>query len=145
LGEKLKVVLDTNVWISIALSKTLADEFLPLIRRKKIEPYISKFLAEEIATVLAYPRIATALEQAGIEPLAALSNILGLATLVKTRRPARVIEEDPADNRVLECALRAKAIFIVSGDKHVLKLGEFKGIRILSPREFLNEPRGTRS
>src|SRR5437879_645466 len=103
-----------------------------------------KLLAEEIGTVLAYPRIATALEQAGIEPLAALSNILGLATLVKTRRPARVIEEDPADNRVLECALRAKAIFIVSGDKHVLKLGEFKGIRILSPREFLNETRGTR-
>ena len=49
-----------------------------------------------------------------------------------------MIREKDDDNRILECALEGKAEYIISGDKrHLLPLGEYEGIRILSPDEFL--------
>ena len=49
----------------------------------------------------------------------------------------KVIKEDRPDNKFLACAIAAQASFIISGDKHLLKLKEFQGIPIVSPREFL--------
>ena len=137
MGEKLRVVLDTNIWVSIALDKTLAGDFLPLIRRKKINAYISRALLTELARVLTYPRIQTILEEAGIEPAQALSSVARSATLTRTKKTVEEISEDPPDNRVLECALSAKAGFIVTGDNHLLKSQEFEGIKLLAAREFL--------
>jgi len=48
-----------------------------------------------------------------------------------------VIERDPSDNKFLEAALEAKADFIITGDHHLLELREFRGVKILSPSEFL--------
>jgi putative PIN family toxin of toxin-antitoxin system len=137
MGEKLRVVLDTNIWVSITLDKTLARNFLPLIRRRKIDAHISRALVTELARVLTYPRIQTILEEAGIEAAQALSNIARSAILIRTRKTVGEIREDPSANRVLECALSAKAGLIVTGDNHLLKLREFEGIRILAAREFL--------
>ena len=49
-----------------------------------------------------------------------------------------VIKNDPADNRVLECALAGNAKWIVSGDSDLLQLRKFRGIRICSPKDFMN-------
>ncbi len=48
-----------------------------------------------------------------------------------------VIQVDPSDDKFLECAVAGKAICIVTGDKHLLKLLKFRGISILKPREFV--------
>ena len=48
-----------------------------------------------------------------------------------------IIKEDPDDNRILECAAEAGSDVIVSGDDDLLVLKEFRGIRVLSPRQFL--------
>jgi predicted nucleic acid-binding protein len=50
----------------------------------------------------------------------------------------KVIEEDLEDSKILDCALQAKAKFIVSGDKHLLRLKKFRNIKILTPRKFLD-------
>ena len=50
-----------------------------------------------------------------------------------------VITEDPDDNKILECAIEAKATFIVSGDRHLLDLVEFRGIKILTPTAFIKK------
>ena len=60
----------------------------------------------------------------------------GLAHLVKPTKRIDVLDDDP-DNRVLECALQGKADAIVTGDKAMLKLREFEGIRIMSLKEYL--------
>ncbi len=46
---------------------------------------------------------------------------------------------DPDDNRILECAVKANADFIVSGDRRLLDMKQFKGIKILSAREYLKQ------
>jgi predicted nucleic acid-binding protein len=50
----------------------------------------------------------------------------------------RVVEDYPDDDRVLECAVEGHADFIVTGDRHLLKLGEYHGVSILRTRQFLD-------
>lgn len=49
-----------------------------------------------------------------------------------------VVKDDPDDNKVLACALAAHADYIVSGDGHLLKLGVFKNIPIVTAKDFLD-------
>ena len=132
-----KVVLDTNVWLSILLSKTLSEAFVPLTERKEISVCLSHQLLRELAKVLTYPRIDRILRGAGVTPEAALTSVVRSVRLVRPRQSVHVIEEDPADDRVLECALAARARIIVSGDHHLLAVKKYRGIEILKPREFL--------
>ena len=62
-----------------------------------------------------------------------------LSLAVKPRRRLRVVKDEP-DNRVLECALAAHANVIVTGDKDLLELREYRGVRIISLREYLSQP-----
>ncbi len=144
MGKKVKVVLDTNVWVSILFNKVLAGDFLPLIEDGRIDVYLSNHLLRELARVLTYPRIVEVLEKADVDPRTALSVILKSAKLIAVRRPVNELRQDPADNRVLECASSAGAEFIVSGDGHLLSLSEFRGIRIIRPRDFLEVMKGSR-
>jgi len=58
--------------------------------------------------------------------------------LVRPRESLSVVSDDEADNRILECALAAQADAIVTGDHHLLRLKRFRGVRITTPREFLD-------
>jgi predicted nucleic acid-binding protein len=49
----------------------------------------------------------------------------------------RAVEDDPDDDRILECAVEAQAQIVVSGDHHLLALQEYKSILIVTPRRFL--------
>ncbi len=59
------------------------------------------------------------------------------AEVVKTTKSISAIAADEKDDRILECAIKAKADYIVSGDKHLLDLKQYKGIKILKPAQFL--------
>ncbi len=137
MGKKVKVVFDTNVWVSIAFDKTLAKEILPLIDNEDVIVYTSRPLTTELARVLTYPKVLRLLEEVGESPALALTSILRMVKFVRTRKRVAVITEDHADNRVLECALAAKVDFVVSGDKHLLNLRRFDGMVILRPRNFV--------
>ena len=62
-----------------------------------------------------------------------------LAELAEVVRPGKRLNllRDPADNRILECVVAGVADAIVTGDKSILAVGEFEGIRILSSKEYL--------
>ena len=60
-----------------------------------------------------------------------------LGNLVKPTETLDVVKEDPDDNRILECAVAAGSDFIVSQDKDLLRLGEFRGIPIKTIPEFI--------
>ena len=57
--------------------------------------------------------------------------------LVVLRQRVQVVANDPADNKIIECALAGAATYIITGDRrHLLPLGSYQGIRILSPTDF---------
>ena len=69
----------------------------------------------------------------------AVGQVVRLAEVVVPREALSEIEADLADNRVLEAAAEGRAGAIVSGDRHLLALGSWRGIEIQSPAAFISE------
>ena len=136
MGKKVKVVFDTNVWVSIALKKVLNDEFSRV--KQGLTIYVSEDIFLEISKVLQYPKIAQILRNYGIREKEILRAIAANSKMVEPKVKLHVISEDAQDNKILECASAAGVDIIVSGDKHLLELGKFKKATILTPREFFN-------
>jgi len=138
MDKKIKIVFDTNVWVSIFMKKTLGKEFSRIFENEKIQIFVSEQIMKEISRVFMYPKISELLGLSGVSIREILENIVRNSISVKPIHILNIIKEDPEDNRILECALHTKADFIVSGDKHLLKLKKFKNVKIITPREFLD-------
>jgi len=63
--------------------------------------------------------------------------LLELCFVVRPKEKVSVVKKDPTDNKFLECALAANADYIMSGDKHLLELREFRNIKIIRTWEIL--------
>lgn len=107
---------------------------LQRIAEERDELLLSRPLLDELLGVLArkFARDAEALSRTAVF-------LAGLATLVKPARRLRVLADDP-DNRVLECALAGRADAIVTGDRAMLALRDFRGVKILSLATYLDAP-----
>lgn len=134
-NKKLKVVIDTNVFISGLNFIKNESEILDLFKKGEIEVYVSFFILKEIERIL---REKFKWEEGKIQRI--LIKIKKRTILVEPIIKVSVIKEKDDDNRILECALEAKANFIISGDKKdILPLKEFNGIKIVSSKDFLNK------
>jgi len=131
--NKIKVVIDTNVFISAFVFGGNALEIVRLFLKDDIEVYISPFIFEEITRIL---REKFLWEELKIEKLLQLIGPKVNEVYPKVR--VSIIKSKDDDNRILECALESKADYIISGDKrHILPLKELEGIKIVSVSEFL--------
>lgn len=134
-NPEVKVVLDTNVYISAILFGRKPEEIRKLSQEGKIELLVSEAIIAEVAEVL---RRKFGWESWQISQI--INEIRETTTLVIPNQTLSVIKKDEGDNRVLECAVEGKAQYIISGDKsHLLPLKEYQGIKILSPDQFLRE------
>ena len=106
---------------------------IELAKAGTIKLKISKEIKSEVATVLRrkFDMSKTLLREV-------LGEICELAEEVKITRKINVIKADPDDNLVLEAAVASGARFVITGDKHLLELREYKGIQILLSRKFLD-------
>lgn len=130
-----RIVLDTNVLISAILFGGKPRRVLDLVNSGLIDCSLSIAILDELKDVLQRPKF-------GFSPDACfhiVEELHGGCDIISASISFDVIRSDPDDNRVLECAVEARAHFIVSGDSHLLDLGKFEKIRILSPGEFLKE------
>jgi putative PIN family toxin of toxin-antitoxin system len=67
----------------------------------------------------------------------AITSIREFVTVVTNLPVINVVRDDPDDNVILACALKAHADYLVSYDPHLTKLKEYQGIKILTPKEFM--------
>ena len=68
-----------------------------------------------------------------------IEKILVFAKLIEPKQKIDIIKDDPDDNKVIECAIESSSDYIVTYDKHLLKLKEYKGIKILKSEEILKD------
>ncbi len=136
----MRVLPDTNVVISGLLTRGgHPSRIIDLWAKGRFTAVVCPAILEEYLTVLLRPRFAvigSAEERfALVRGLTALNN----TRLVQPDPSVRInaIQNDRADNRFLECAVAAEARFLVSGDRDLLVLGDFKGVTICSPADFL--------
>jgi len=134
-NPEVKVVLDTNIYISAILFGGKPEKIRKLSKEGKIELLVSEAIIAEVAEIL---RKKFDWESWQISQI--INEIRETATLVIPHQTIFVIKKDEDDNRILECAVEGKAHHIISGDKrHLLPLKEYQGIKILSPVEFLRK------
>lgn len=133
---RLRVVLDSNAWVSGLLFGGPPDEVLHLAREGRFDLFISRSIEEEVLGVLEQPRLNLTSEELA-DAASDLKRIPRDRIVVRRRFPGSC-PGDPNDEHILESAYAAEADYLVTGDaKHLLPLREFEGIKIVSPRAFL--------
>jgi putative PIN family toxin of toxin-antitoxin system len=128
----LRVTLDTNVYVSGLNFKGKPYELLELTRAGQLEVSVSEAILSELHRVLHDKFEWPESDIATVE-----MQIRGFARVVDPKQKLDVMRDDPADNRILECAVAGGSDYIVTGDNHLLKLGQFAGTSIVSPAAFL--------
>lgn len=131
----MRVVFDTNVLISAFVFPGGAPETAYRAALSgKVTLVTSPPLLAELARVLA--------DRFGWEDTmveTAVGQVARIGTVVRPREKVSVIRRDPDDDRVLEAAREGSADVIVSGDRHLLDLRSWEGVRIVRVAEFLEE------
>lgn len=130
----MRIVLDTNVYISgLLVPDGTPGKILRLFERPDFVLLTSQPILDEL-----HGKLVKKFGYSAKNAENAVFEFEQEAEKIYTVSLVEVIPNDPPDNRVLECALDGRADVIVSGDKkHLQRLGEFKGVPVLSPAEFL--------
>lgn len=134
----MKIVLDTNVLISAIFWKGKPHEILTLAEKGIFRIASSNAILEELFGVLERPKFKPYLQQAQATMPDIQEKVLSLVEIFVSPNEVSVIQDDPSDNRILECALASRAFCIVSGDLHLVHLKQFREIPILTPSQFLS-------
>lgn len=134
--ERVAVVLDSSVWISALLHLGNPGRIVSLAASGKISLYVSPSIRAEVLEVLSRRKFGLSRAQTTL-----LAQVLDeVASLVEPGERLPGVVSDPKDEHVLEAAVAAGAGYLVTGDKrHLLPMVEFRGVRIVSPRQFLDE------
>jgi putative PIN family toxin of toxin-antitoxin system len=133
-GGQLRVVVDTNVFISALLhSDRPIFQIIQLAAAHRYYLLISPAIINEVGKVLR--------ETFGVEERTIVQHLKTLRKaaeeILTPQITLAVIHEDPPDNRILECAVAGRAELIVSGDRHLRRLKVYQGIAVISPTDFL--------
>ncbi len=104
-----------NNEFTLELSSDMFSEFVNVVSRKKFEKYVTDFDVKLF-----------------------LADLSRIGKFVQVKSDFKVISEDPDDDIIVRTAYDGKADYIVSGDRHLLALKEFKGIKILTIDEMLS-------
>ena len=133
-----KIVLDTNVLVSALINPHgKPAQIINYVFENKIRLFTSPSIMEELERVLSYPKLMKRHGLNSEELKEFICDLLSIMSLIEEEKIIEVIMEDPSDNKYLSCAIDAKVDFIISGDIHLLNLGEYEGIRIVTPAQFL--------
>ena len=128
----MKVVLDTNIFISGIFWKGSSNKVILNWREGKFTLVTSLEAVSEIIKVLKDFKIK--LSDDMIKEWVDL--IVRNSIIVEPKEKISIVKDDPKDNIFIETAVAGNADYIVTQDKHLLKLKGFRGIKIITPEEF---------
>jgi putative PIN family toxin of toxin-antitoxin system len=140
----LRITADTNVIISAFNFSGNPARILNMAEAGEIRLAISDDILNEVKRVLRRPKFGWTQEEAD----GAIRGLSAFAEHVDPKQRIHVVKEDPTDNRILECAAASGSEYLVSGDKHLLKVEHYQGVKIVTPEDFIKivaRPGGTTS
>lgn len=132
-SKSIKVVIDTNVIIS-SLWPGKPREIIEMWDKDTILVIVTQPILDEYFRVLNR----FDLTEEDIEDITILFSNPKKTLVVDPKSKIHLIKKDTADNKFLECAQEGNADFIISGDKHLLELKNYKNCQIVTPKEFLD-------
>ena len=133
--KKIKIILDTNIWISYLISKN-NNQWDTLIFSDKIQIIYSEKLLNEFIEVTQRDKFRKFIS---LDDLEVILNYLGdFAIFVENIEKKYTLCRDLKDNFLLDLAVTAEADFLVTGDKDLLEIKTLENVRIISPTDFIN-------
>ena len=133
----MKVVLDTNVLVSGTFWRGASGKILEMIDKGTLEIVLSKELIDEYYQVINREEIMDKIINKNLILNKSVSKIIKESRIIEPLEKLNIITEDPDDNAILECAVEGSVNHIITQDNHLLKLKEFREIKIITPEEFL--------
>lgn len=138
MSTSVRVVLDTNVVVSGLLWSNTPRRLLDAVRDGRLTAFTSQALLIELADVLSREHLAALLARCATTPTELVFGYSKLARLVSVSAVEPAVAADPDDDQVLACAVAARAELVITGDRrHLLPLGQYRGIAIDSPAEAI--------
>lgn len=131
-NKNLKVIFDTNVWISFLIGKSLS-KIKKHLTGGQITIITTDQLILEIRLVTAREKLKKYFPKESISELIDLLETIGLKIPIQ---PIHFLSRDPKDNFLLDLIDFSSADFLVTGDKDLLALNPFKTAKIITPTEF---------
>jgi putative PIN family toxin of toxin-antitoxin system len=125
-----KAVLDTNILVSSFILSGKPRRLLTEIARKRITLVTSEEILDEFMKAARRKRISRYTAEGQAERFVEI--ISRIAEIVEVKSKLKVVKEDATDDKVVNAALDAQADWIVTGDQHLLKLKEFRGVQIIA-------------
>jgi uncharacterized protein len=130
------IVLDTSVLISAALFPGSVPDQAVIFAFERFDVAASSAMLAELKASLEKPKHQ---KYASVERRLCYYDIFKANTQAITVTESITACRDPKDDMVLELAVAAGSLIIISGDKDLLTMSPFRGIEILSPRQFITE------
>lgn len=135
----LRAVLDANVFVSAFVRPEGPPGRIveSLLRGQAFELVLSEAIVEETLRALEYPRVRK-VARTNVEPDLWFEDLIVLAEFVTGDYAIPPLSEDPDDDKYVAAAVEGRASFVVTGDPNLLTIREHEGVRIVSPRAFLD-------
>jgi uncharacterized protein len=123
---------DSNIYISALNFGGVPRQLLNAARVGAFRLAVSSAIIEEIRGVL---HLKFRWDDQELDEI--IGSLGRVAQLVEPTQSLTVIRDDPDDDKILECAVSSDSQFVISGDKHLLQLGQYQQIRIVTAAEFM--------
>jgi putative PIN family toxin of toxin-antitoxin system len=134
----LRVVLDANVYVSALIRpQGPPGQIITRFLENSFEIVLSPAIVEETVRAFAYPKVRKYI-RAGVDPELWFEDVILLAQFVAGEHEVERVSVDADDDKYFAAAAEGRATLIVTGDPDLLTVEEFQGIRIVTPRVFLN-------
>lgn len=135
----IRVVVDTNILISALISKKPSPPFqiYQLIKSGNFLLITSSTILEELEDVITREEIVKLHQRTSGQIKEILEEIIETSYIIPGLVNVEVVKEDPDDDKFIAAAIEGRADYIITGDKPLLNIKEYHGIKIISPREFV--------
>lgn len=127
----MRIVLDTNIYIAVALHGEFAEDIIEMVTTRSSG--IMVVTSEEILLEL-QQKLKEKFNWLEEEISLFVTKIRNISEVVKVAVKVDIVKRDSEDNKILECAISGQADLIVTADQDLIKLKTFKGIGIIHPK-----------
>ena len=128
----MKVTVDTNFLISATQwDYSVAHKLLKKLILSDVQIFTTQEILDETIEVLERD-----FEYSKNEAKNIIEKILLFAKLIEPKQKVAIVKDDPDDNKVIECAIESSSDYVITYDQHLLKIKEYKGIKIVKPEEI---------
>ena len=129
----MKITLDTNFLISATQwDNSVAFKLLRKILDTNIKIFTTKEILDEFSEVLQRDFKYNKEETTNI-----LEEILVFVNIIEAQEKIKIVKDDPDDDKIIECAIASNSNYLVTYDRHLLKIKKYKSIKIITPEEML--------